>query len=126
VDRRRDRGSAVVDFVLVTVVLVPLVLGLTQLALVLYVRNTLASAASEGARYGATLGHGPGDGARRAEEQIRGVLSHRYAQGVRAHATRLDGAPAVEVEITAKVPALGLGGPAVSFTVRGHAVQEQG
>ncbi|MEX0427543.1 TadE/TadG family type IV pilus assembly protein [Nocardioides sp. DS6] len=123
--RRPDRGSAVVDFVLVTLVLVPVVLAVVQLALVLYVRNTLASAASEGARYGATLGHRPGDGALRAQDQIRGVLSHRYARGVSARSTRIDGAPAVEVTIRAKVPALGLAGPAVSFTVRGHAVQEQ-
>jgi len=114
-----------VDFVLVMVVLVPLVLAVLQLALVLYVRNTLASAAAEGARYAATLGHRPEDGARRAKEQIRGVLSARYARGVTAGPSHLDGAPVVEVAITAKVPALGLGGPAVSFTVRGHAVQER-
>ncbi|MEP9381462.1 hypothetical protein [Nocardioides sp. KR10-350] len=42
-----------------------------------------------------------------------------------AHPSSVDGAPAVAVSITAKVPALGLGGPAVSFTVSGHAVQEQ-
>ena len=40
--RRRpgERGSAVVDFVLVLVVLVPLFLGILQVALVLLVRNT--------------------------------------------------------------------------------------
>ncbi|MEP9381463.1 TadE/TadG family type IV pilus assembly protein [Nocardioides cheoyonin] len=38
--RRTQRGAAVVDFVLVMVVLLPLVLGVMQLALVLYVRNT--------------------------------------------------------------------------------------
>ena len=43
-----------VDFVLVLVVVVPLFLGIVQLALVLHVRNTLTSAASEGARYAAT------------------------------------------------------------------------
>lgn len=123
--RRTQRGAAVVDFVLVMVVLLPLVLGVMQLALVLYVRNTLASAAAEGARYAATLGHRPADGAARARSQITGVLSGRYAVGVTAHPSSVDGAPAVEVSITAKVPALGLGGPAVSFTVSGHAVQEQ-
>ena len=45
-----DRGSAVVDFVLVMVVLVPLVLGIAQVGLVLHVRNTLTAAASDGAR----------------------------------------------------------------------------
>ena len=61
--RRAERGAAVVDFVLVLVVLVPLFLGILQVALVLLVRNTLTSAASEGARYAATLDRGPADGA---------------------------------------------------------------
>ena len=56
---RDERGSAVVDFVLVSLVLVPLVLGMMQVGLVMYVRNTLASAAHEGARYGATIDRGP-------------------------------------------------------------------
>ncbi|MGH3358422.1 MAG: TadE/TadG family type IV pilus assembly protein, partial [Nocardioidaceae bacterium] len=51
----RDRGSAVVDFCLVMVVLVPLVLGIFQVGFVLHVRNTLTSAASEAARQAATL-----------------------------------------------------------------------
>lgn len=122
---RADRGSAVVDFVLVTIILVPLVLGIVQLALVLYVRNTLASAASEAARYAATLGHVPGDGSARARQQIDGVLSGRYARGITSGPTTLDGAPAVQVTIRAKVPAMGLVGPAVSLTVSGHAVREQ-
>ena len=42
---RDQRGSAVVDFVLVLVVLLPLFLGILQLALVLHVRNTLTAAA---------------------------------------------------------------------------------
>ena len=54
---RNQRGSAVVDFVLVLAVLVPLFLGILQLALVLMVRNTLSSAAAEGARLAATYDH---------------------------------------------------------------------
>ena len=55
---RRPRGAdgaAVVDFVLVLVVVVPLFLGILQVALVLHVRNTLTAAAGEGARYAATV-----------------------------------------------------------------------
>ena len=44
--RDEERGAAVVDFVLVLLVLLPLVIGIFQLALVLHVRNTLASAAA--------------------------------------------------------------------------------
>jgi Flp pilus assembly protein TadG len=121
----RQRGSAVVDFVLVLLLLVPLVAGVLQVALVLYVRNTLASAASEGARYAATLGHDGADGVARTRAQLAGVLSARYAEDVAAGPTTIAGAPAVQVTVRAKVPALGLGGPAIELTVTGHAVREQ-
>jgi Flp pilus assembly protein TadG len=114
-----------VDFVLVLVLLVPLFLGVLQVALVLFVRNTVTAAASEGARYAATLDRQPDDGAARTRAQISGVLAGRYAQGVSAHEVTINGAPAVEVTVHVVVPALGLGGPAVAFDVSGHAVEEQ-
>lgn len=123
--RRSDRGSAVVDFVLVLVVLLPVFLGILQLALVLHVRNTLTSAASEGARYGATADRGPADAAARTREQIRGAISSRYADHVTAHEVMVDGAPTVEVRVEATVPALGIGGPGIHLSLTGHAVEEQ-
>ena len=120
-----ERGSAVVDFVLVLVVLVPVFLGILQVALVLLVRNTLASAASEGARYAATLDRGPDDGAARTRDQIDGAISGRFAQDVSAGTTTVDGAPGVEVTVRAVVPALGIGGPGIALEVTGHAVEEQ-
>ena len=123
--RRGARGAAVVDFVLVLVVLIPIVLGIILIALVLHVRNTLAAAASEGARYGATAGAGAGDGVARTRSQIREALDDGYARQVTAHRVRLDGVPALEIRVTAEVPALGLGGPSVTIEVSGHAVLEQ-
>jgi Flp pilus assembly protein TadG len=122
---RRQRGAAVVDFVLVLVLLIPLFLGVLQVALVLFVRNTVTAAASEGARYAATLDRDPSDAAARTRDQISGVLAGRYARGVSAHEVTIGGAPAVEVTVHVVVPALGLGGPAVAFDVSGHAVEEQ-
>ena len=123
--RSRNRGAAVVDFVLVLVVLIPVFLGILQVALVLFVRNTLTAAASEGARYAATLDRAPEDGAARTRSQIDGALAGRYAQGVSARETTIDGAPAVVVTVHVVVPALGLGGPAITLDVSGHAVEEQ-
>jgi Flp pilus assembly protein TadG len=123
--RRGQRGAAVVDFVLVLVVLVPVFLGVLQVALVLFVRNTLTAAASEGARYAATLNRDPADGAARTRAQMSGVLAGRYAHGVTAHETTIDGAPAVEVTVHVVVPALGIAGPAVVLDVSGHAIEEQ-
>lgn len=119
-----DRGSAVVDFVLVMVVLVPIVLGIAQIGLVLHVRNTLTAAASDGARSAATLGSRPADGVARAQELIRGGLADRYADDVTASLTSLDGVPATEVVVRARVPALGILGPSIELTAEGHAVQE--
>jgi Flp pilus assembly protein TadG len=123
--RAHQRGAAVVDFVLVLVVLIPVFLGILQVALVLFVRNTLTAAASEGARYAATLDRGPEEGAARTRSQIDGALAGRYAQGVTARETTIDGAPAVVVTVHVVVPALGLGGPAITLDVSGHAVEEQ-
>jgi Flp pilus assembly protein TadG len=122
--RRDERGSAVVDFVLVLVVLVPLFLGIVQVALVLHVRNTLTAAASEGARYGATVDRPPEAGAARTRRQIAGALAARFARDVVARETTVDGAPAVEVDVHAEVPPLGLWGPGVRLDVSGHAVEE--
>jgi Flp pilus assembly protein TadG len=106
------------------VVLVPVVLGILQVALVLFVRNTLASAASEGARLAATSDRGPAEGAALAREQIDTAVSGQFAQDVTARETTVDGAPGVEVTVRASVPALGIGGPAVDLVVTGHAVEE--
>ena len=118
------RGAAVVDFVLVLVVLIPLFLGILQLGLVLMVRNTLASAAAEGARHAAALDRDLADGEARTREQITTALSGRFAEDVDARLVSLEGQPTVQVRVQATVPALGLGGPGVSVEVVGHAVEE--
>lgn len=123
--RGDERGSAVVDLVLVLAVLVPLFLGIVQVGLVLLVRNTLAAAASEGARYAATRDAGLADGESRTREQIAGAISARFAEDIAVRRAVVDGVPGVEVVVHARVPALGIGGPAVELTVSGHAVEEQ-
>ena len=122
--RAGQRGAAIVDVVLVMVVLIPIVFGILQVALVLFVRNTLASAASEGARLAATSDRGPADGAALTRDQIDGAISGRFAQDVSARQVMVHGAPGVEVTVHAEVPALGLGGPAIELDVTGHAVEE--
>lgn len=120
----REDGAAVVDFVLVSLVLVPLVLGLLQVGLVLHVRNTLVAAATEGARYGATVDRSPADGAARTRTQVDDAVAARFARDVSASRITVDGVPAVVVRVRADVPPLGLWGPPVRLDVAGHAVQE--
>lgn len=123
--RRRDAsGSAVVDFVLVLLVLVPLFLGIIQVALVLHVRNTLTSAASEGARYAATVDRPIEAGVARTRQQIAGAIAARFASDVTARPVQVRGVPGVRVDVVAEVPPLGLWGPAVELSVSGHAIEE--
>jgi len=122
---RAERGAAVVDFVLIALVLVPLLLGIVQLALVLHVRNTLAAAAAEGARYAATIDRGPADGVARTRSQIASGIAGRFAEEVTARWEVVDGLRTVAVRVHADVPALGLLGPGIAFEVTGHAVAEE-
>jgi Flp pilus assembly protein TadG len=111
--------------VLVSLVLVPLVLGVIQVGLVLHVRNTLASAATEGARYGATIDRGPADAAARTRAQVGDAISARFAREVSARREDVGGVATVVVTVHAVVPPLGLWGPGVDLSVEGHGVQEQ-
>lgn len=120
----REDGAAIADFVLVSLVLIPLFLGVVQVGLVLYLRNSAAAAASEGARYGARLDHGPADAVRRAQQQLDGVVGDRFVRGVSARHTELDGVAVVEVRVQLTVPPLGLWGPAVEMELSGHGVRE--
>ncbi len=105
-------------------ILVPLVLGLIHLALVLHVRNTLTAAATEGARYGATLDRAPADGVARARRQLSGVIAGRYAEGMSGARETVGGVPTVVVRVRAVVPPLGLWGPGLKLSVSGHGVEE--
>ena len=87
---RKERGAAVVDFVLIMVLLIPIVLGVLQVGLVMHVRNTLAAAASEGARSAAAIDADPADQPQFVVEGVRllrsggAIVVHRAALGGRA------------------------------------------
>ena len=122
--RRSQRGSAIADFALVSVVLVPLFFGVLQLALVWHVKTTLTSAASEGARYGAAYNRTVVDGEQRTAAVIDDVFGRDFSDQVSASEVSLNGQPAVEVDVTADVPVLAFWGPTITVEVRGHAVKE--
>lgn len=72
---RSDRGSSVVEFVLLAGLLVTLLFVILQIAVWFYARTIVASAAADAARYAATTGGGHGTGAHRAGELIDDGLS---------------------------------------------------
>jgi len=118
-------------------ILVPLFAGIVQLGFTLYVRNTLAACAQEGARYGADadfVSQGASvvvaQATQRATTCIDSSLPARYSQAVSAAPadSSVNGVavPVVEVRIDAPVPVLGMWalGP-TTITVKGDAVQER-
>jgi len=70
-----QRGSAVVEFCLMSVLLVMLLFGVLQVAALFYVRSVAASAAADGARYAANAGVSPQAGAERASALLGRALS---------------------------------------------------
>ena len=120
-----DRGSAVVDFVLVSVLVSALFLAVFQVGLALHVRNTLIACAAEGARFGARADTTPADGATRTRALITASLSSRWAQGVSASERPVGGVRVVQVDVSAPLPVLGWFGPSGALAVRGRAFAER-
>ena len=125
--RHADDGAAVVDFVLVSVLLLTLFLLVFQVGVVLHVRTVLVASAAEGARFGANADRTPDEGAARAKQVIAQALGGRVARSmecVPVDGGDLDGQPVVDVRCTGPVPIVFLPVGAFSLTVHGHAIEE--
>jgi Flp pilus assembly protein TadG len=124
----RDEGSAVVEFTLVSVLLVFLFLLVMQLGLVLHTRNVLISAAQEGARYAANADRTPADGVLRTTQAIEGSLGSELAE--RMVVTPLPasvtaaGAPVVGISVRGPLPFVFAPVGPLSIRVEGHALAE--
>ena len=116
-----ERGSAVVDFVLVGSLLTMFFLAIIQLALVLHVRNTLIDAAASGARYGTLADRNASDAAERTRSLIGTALNRSFAQEVTTGETTVEGMRVLEVTVRAPLPVVGLIGPREMLEVKGHA-----
>lgn len=119
---RGERGAAVPEFVLVLIILIPIVGAIIHLALVMHVRNTVTSAASDGARSGAARGATSQDAISRTENLISSVIATRFASDVQALPVVHDGLPMMQVTVRTRVPAMGLAGPSTEVTAVAHAI----
>lgn len=119
--RPDERGSAVVDFVLVGGLLTLFFLAIVQLTLVLHVRNTLIDAAASGARYGTLADRGAGDARDRTAQLIGVALSPDFATDVTTGEATYQGIRTLEVTVRAPLPVIGLIGPRAILEVKGHA-----
>ncbi|UUL77772.1 pilus assembly protein [Pseudarthrobacter sp. Fe7] len=116
-----ERGSAVVDFVLVGGLLTMFFLAIVQLTLVLHVRNTLIDAAASGARYGTLADRNASDAEERTRNLIRIALNEGFAEQVSAHEVNVNGLRTLEVAVRSPMPVVGLIGPRDMLEVKGHA-----
>ncbi|MDT7571276.1 MAG: hypothetical protein QOE05_1450 [Actinomycetota bacterium] len=125
--RRRpaDSGSAVVEFVGVTALLLALFLIIFQLGVVLHIRNVMAAAAAEGARYAANADRTDADGEQRAREAIATGLSDELAKKMVVHAVPDPTDPdVILVTITGPAPLFVPKLSPFTITVHGHALEE--
>ena len=130
-DHRRDdgeRGSAVVDFVMVSILIVMLLLAVLQVAVYVHVRNVVTASAQEGARYAANADVDSAVGAARAVEVVARATSVQTAEGLACtSAEEVDGSglTVVVVRCSGSVPALLASlGNLLPLEVTGRAVKE--
>ncbi|MGB3413559.1 MAG: TadE family protein [Microbacteriaceae bacterium] len=116
----RDRGSAPVEFVMTGILLSLITLGVLQLSLSVYVRNTVIDAVAEGARYASLADHNLSDGIVRSRELISASLGPGFEVELRASQSEVLGSPAIRVDAVAALPVLGIWG--VFGTMEVHAV----
>jgi Flp pilus assembly protein TadG len=125
---REDRGAAVVEFTLVSILLVFLFLAIMQVGLVLHARNVMVSAAQEGARFAANADRTADDGVARTEQALRGSLgsdlvARTAVTPLRPRSTP-SGARVVGIQVSGPLPFLFVPVGPLRITVQGHALDE--
>jgi Flp pilus assembly protein TadG len=123
-----ERGSAVVDFVLVAVLVLALLLAVLQVAVYVHVRNVVTASAQEGARYAAAADVPSGAGAGRTVEVVARATSVRTAQALACTSTEEadpTGATLVVVRCAGSVPSLFAAlGDLLPLQATGRAIKE--
>jgi Flp pilus assembly protein TadG len=123
-----ERGSAVVDFVMVSTLIVALLLAVLQVAVYVHVRNVVTASAQAGARYAANADVDSAAGAPRTVEVVARATSERTAEGLActsAEEVDVSGLTLVVVRCTGAVPSLlAVLGNLLPLEVTGRAVKE--
>jgi hypothetical protein len=123
-----ERGSAVVDFVLVGVLVVALLLAVLQVAVYVHLRNVVVASAQEGARYAANADVPAEVGADRTLEVVGRATSAQTAAGLRCTAQQEvddSGLVLVVVRCAGAVPSLFAAlGDLLPLKATGRAVEE--
>lgn len=80
--RERDAGAAVVEFVMISVLLILLLFAVLQVGVYYYARNIVSASAADAARYAAAAGVSSSAGGPRAEALIAQGLGSRQASQI--------------------------------------------
>ncbi|MDQ4039728.1 MAG: pilus assembly protein [Actinomycetota bacterium] len=125
---RGEAGTAVVEFVMISALVMGLLLAVLQVAVYVHVRNVVAASAQEGARYAANADVDSGAGAARTLDLVRSSLGGSTADGLQcgsAEEVDATGLVLVVVECTGAVPALfGALGDLLPVSATGRAIKE--
>lgn len=122
-----ERGSSVVEFTLVSTLVLTLFLIGLQVAFVLHSRNVLVSAAQEGARYAANADRSPQDGVERTRQAIAEALSPAVAARMSVTPLplgRTGALPVVGIRVEGPLPVVFLPAGPLRIGVEGHALDE--
>jgi Flp pilus assembly protein TadG len=123
-----ERGSAVVDFVMVSILILMLLLAVLQVAVYVHVRNVVTASAQEGARFAANADVDSAIGAARTVEVVARATSVQTAEGLActsAEEVDRSGLTLVVVRCSGTVPSLlAVLGNLLPLEVTGRAVKE--
>ncbi|MGH3545144.1 MAG: TadE/TadG family type IV pilus assembly protein [Mycobacteriales bacterium] len=125
---RGDRGAAIPEFLMVSIMLIFLAMLIMQAILYLYIQSIVVASATEGARYAASADAAPEEGARVASERIEAGTSGSVAREIRCEGTEQPGeagATLIQVRCAGDLPLFFVPlGDALPINVRAHASKE--
>ncbi len=123
-----ERGSQVVEFVLVQFLVLALVCAILQIGYALHVRNLASYAAAEGARRGAIHGGVEDEDVSAARQAAGEVVDSLIGRGrdnvISAQITRDNGVRILRITVTTTLPVIGPWGPR-SLSATGSAMIEE-
>lgn len=121
---RRDRGSAPVEFVLVSVLLVTVTLTALQISFIAHIRAIAIDSAIAGATHAALADTADSDGVARTEALIGRGIARDLVHGVSVSSVRIGDRDVVVITANLAIPAVGPWLPFASVDVSGRAFRE--
>lgn len=119
-----DRGSAPVEFVLVSVLLVAVTLSVLQIAFVAHIRSIAIDSAIAGAAHAALADTTDADGVARTEELIGRGIARGLVQDVTVRSALVGDRDVVVVTASLAIPVIGPWLPVANVEVTGRAFRE--